>query len=690
MKQHNNPSFTTRIIEQIPNETERLQRETYWQDKLRTHYPHGINDTPSNLTPYIDLTLDTSDYTPDEIHSTPTLPHTQTPTQSHPPHSTAPTRPLTPTPQNVINLSKTTLTMDQTSVLNRGLKFIPTPRRLPITHINTSLLNLTRNLKLKSFFQGCKDKDFDPKLKTFEEKSDWTPSNKQVDSTTLETINEITQLTNSIIRREGLQDYIPIRDKPNLSPSEYQALKILKMNPSIIIKPADKGSAIVIMDKEAYTHEVHRQLYNRKYYHTLTHPIYPDNALKITQTLELMKRQGFISPKQFAYLLPPPEPRPRLFYLLPKIHKPIQKWTLPNMPEGRPIVSDCNSESYRIAEFLDHHIFPLSTRHPAYLKDTYHFLNRIQNQQVPTNTLLFTADVTSLYTNMDLTRTIDLVRKIFQKYPDPNRPDDSLIQLLTITLRGNDFLFNKQWFIQVIGIAMGKRYSPGLANIYLQDLDDAAMTGFHIRPGLYGRYLDDIFGTWTGTRPELFEFRDFLNTLLPNIELTFTIDEQEVNFLDTTVYKHTENGITTLRTRLYTKPTDTHQLLHTQSYHAPHTCPGVMKSQFIRYKRICSTKSEYDQACITLQRALGPRGYSDRRMRQVKREIWTNSITKKSPTAPDREILPIVIPYSQFTSKLIHHWTQIMARHSLTDHIRPIKAFSTFPNLQKSLVHTKF
>lgn len=52
---------------------------------------------------------------------------------------------------------------------------------------------------------------------------------------------------------------------------------------------------------------------------------------------------------------------PRLFYLLPKIHKPREKWTVPGLiPTGRSIVSDFGSESYRVAEYIDYYINPLS------------------------------------------------------------------------------------------------------------------------------------------------------------------------------------------------------------------------------------------------------------------------------------------------------------------------------------------
>lgn len=37
-----------------------------------------------------------------------------------------------------------------------------------------------------------------------------------------------------------------------ISKVEYEALNTLQKNPSIIIKPADKGGAIVVMDREVY------------------------------------------------------------------------------------------------------------------------------------------------------------------------------------------------------------------------------------------------------------------------------------------------------------------------------------------------------------------------------------------------------------------------------------------------------
>ena len=46
----------------------------------------------------------------------------------------------------------------------------------------------------------------------------------------------------------------------NLSKAEYRAIKELSNNTNIIIKPADKGGAVVILDKKDYLAEGYKQL----------------------------------------------------------------------------------------------------------------------------------------------------------------------------------------------------------------------------------------------------------------------------------------------------------------------------------------------------------------------------------------------------------------------------------------------
>ena len=54
--------------------------------------------------------------------------------------------------------------------------------------------------------------------------------------------------------------------KKNLNTEEYQSIKSLRNHPHIFIKPADKGSAIVILDKHNYISEGERQLQDEQFY----------------------------------------------------------------------------------------------------------------------------------------------------------------------------------------------------------------------------------------------------------------------------------------------------------------------------------------------------------------------------------------------------------------------------------------
>lgn len=173
-------------------------------------------------------------------------------------------------------------------------------------------------------------------------------------------------------------------------------------NREVIIKPADKGGQIVLQDRCFYLQEAHRQLNGRTYYVPLSEPMQPSTHTLIRNCVDEMFNREIISKKTRFYLYGPDEPRMRQFYLLPKIHKAPDTWTVPNiLPTGRPIVSDCGSESYRIAEFTDFYINPLSQRHPSYVKDTYCFVDELATLTIPQGSFVFTVDVDSLYTNID-------------------------------------------------------------------------------------------------------------------------------------------------------------------------------------------------------------------------------------------------------------------------------------------------
>ena len=144
-----------------------------------------------------------------------------------------------------MNLSSHVLTESEVSLLSKGLKFIPKPLKSNPEAVFQSTADFIRRMKLRNFFRDQSHKDpskFDENQQQplFIGKSNWTPPDKLIEEYL---INEFKELEETITK-------IPLSQiNDNLSKKERKALRNLKNNENIIIKPADKGSTTVIMNK---------------------------------------------------------------------------------------------------------------------------------------------------------------------------------------------------------------------------------------------------------------------------------------------------------------------------------------------------------------------------------------------------------------------------------------------------------
>ena len=267
-------------------------------------------------------------------------------------------------------------------------------------------------------------------------------------------------------------------------------------------------------------------------------------------------------------------------YLLPKIHKDRKVWPGEGkVPPGRPIIADCGSESYASAEYIDHFLAPLANQHKSYLKDNNDFISKIAEIKAKEGAFIATIDVDSLYTNIDNTNGLEAVKQIFNKNPDPNRPDKEILELLKINLENNDFEFNSQWYLQTWGTSMGKKFTPNYANLFLAEWEDKALEKCVLKPSVYWRFLDDIFMIWEHSKKDFYKFVKILNTHHPSITVKAELSSESKHFSDTVVYKGNrfkETG--TFDTKVYFKPTDTLELLHKKSHHPNHTFKGLIKA----------------------------------------------------------------------------------------------------------------
>ena len=168
----------------------------------------------------------------------------------------------------------------------------------------------------------------------------------------------------------------------NLFHNEKLAIKRLRCNKTIIIKAADKGRAIVVMNNEDYIKEAERQLHDEQYYAKLTQD--PSNAFKRSQNA---CSESFIQVDQDRISkLIPQDPQPGKFYLLPKIHKP-------NNP-GCPIVSNKLILTAKISQYVEFYLKPYAQNANSFIQDITDSLNKLKNvSNLPNNIMLVTLDV---------------------------------------------------------------------------------------------------------------------------------------------------------------------------------------------------------------------------------------------------------------------------------------------------------
>ena len=152
-------------------------------------------------------------------------------------------------------------------------------------------------------------------------------------------------------------------------------------------------------------------------------------------------------------------------------------------------------------------------------------------------------DVTSLFTNIPLDETIDIISD--QLYSTPifyhGFSKTEFVQLLNLAVKNCHFIFDGKYYDQIDGVAMGSPLGPLFANIFLSFHDkewlDNCSDSF--KPIFFRRYVEDSFVLFN-SRHNIFPFLDYLNSKHSNTKFTFEIenDDKTLPFLDISIHLH--------------------------------------------------------------------------------------------------------------------------------------------------------
>jgi len=159
----------------------------------------------------------------------------------------------------VINLSSRTLNKAEVSLLRKGLNFTVTPTSIPATEIITKIESAVRPLDT-------------------------------------ERADTVRRSVNTILQQAQLPT-------PNITKEQQEAFKSLKEDNSIMVLPADKGRASIILDTVTY-HAKMSALIDSRPYQLLNKDLTDRLTRKLSEKLLTLKQNGHISKTVYNKIRP--------------------------------------------------------------------------------------------------------------------------------------------------------------------------------------------------------------------------------------------------------------------------------------------------------------------------------------------------------------------------------------------------
>ncbi|CAF1531073.1 unnamed protein product [Adineta steineri] len=392
------------------------------------------------------------------------------------------------TKSSIHNLSQRNLTQEEVEALNNGLKFVIPPKQLD----DEMFISNMENCFIQLLGRTTDTRDYENKAE--EESTEYNLT--------------IEQLVTASKFRSACDKFISSSEKSlkNLPVNKklQQTLKNLSKDKNIYITKADKGNAIVIMDKSEYINKMNLIINDKKTFQLLEKDPTLQQEDKLIRKLKSLKDSGFITETQFKQCRPVGS-QPARIYGLPKIHKkgaPL-----------RPILSASNTFNYKLAKWLVTELSVLK-EHKTIIQDRFSFVRDLHKLDINMNEhKLLSYDAINLFTNVPLQKTINFIleekygsfcdcqiiktnkkRRKKKKKCKNCKDKENLKCLLEISTAQTHFHYNENIYLQHNGVSMGSPLGPLMADIFLVNLEKKLMDELYTNGvEYYRRFVDDTF-----------------------------------------------------------------------------------------------------------------------------------------------------------------------------------------------------
>ena len=492
------------------------------------------------------------------------------------------------------------------SLLGLGLKFCPSPRYT--THVTSNMLSrFRRDLYLKTFYAGkSDDNQYNPRTHIC---GTWIPPWWNIP---YHIRNRCTRFENAI------KPLFPKKfGRNNLLPHHRRALRYLRKQKDFIVVKLDKNLGTGLMQTDQYIKRACQEhLYNRDTYTYLTAAT-ADEKIKVLKSdirTWLRKFKNDITPMEYRFIhtkLKENTDPYSYFYLMPKVHK--SPWTT------RPIISYSGSLLHPLGILVDKYLQSIAKDIPTYIQDSKSLKEELCELTLPPGAKLFTADATSMYTNIHTRAALNMIGQYFRhhraQYSDI--PLDAVHKGLELIMLNNFFKFGDSQWRQNKGTAMGTPPAPSYATIFFGIHEIEILQRFSRFLFFLKRYIDDILGIWIPSDPAVSDAQWILfkSKLQDWFGLEWTVTEltDRVDFMDMTISIKDNKLVTTL----YEKNLNLYLYIPPHSAHPPGVLNGIIFGHIYRIFHLCSDKSDQKGHIQRFYVRLQRRGYKPSTLKAI-------------------------------------------------------------------------
>ncbi len=358
--------------------------------------------------------------------------------------------------------------------------------------------------------------------------------------------------------RRTCENYINIPSK-----SQYEeTIKNLTRNKNIVILRQDKGRGVVLMNKSKYIEKCMLQLETQNFAKLKEDPTQRTER-KVQDILREIKND--IGEEAYKNIYPSGS-NPGKFYGTAKIHKLSneEEMNINNVDRLplRPIVSNIGTATYKTSKFLAKLLAPLG-KSKYTVSSTQEFINKLKDITPPDGYEMISFDVVSLFTNVPLEKTIDIIiNKVYkEKRIKTKIKANKLRALLYLCTKEGHFTFNDEIYVQIDGVMMGSPLGSLIANIFMCELETSIIPKMMDKIKLWTRYVDDTFAFVKPT--EIESIHRQLNAYDQHIQFTYESEKERLlPFLDVMIKRNDS----TLETSVYRKKTNSNLYMNWNSY----------------------------------------------------------------------------------------------------------------------------